>query len=123
MDHAHHYNMAGRALEEVLVLAEAVTAALKMTQAKETLLVLTADHSHTLVFGGAAVPRGSPILGVCGPTLTPASSCLVDTQLLLTPSLPLPLASPPTLRLTSPPLLQLIFPAHVTVTYLTPHFQ
>lgn len=56
--------MAGRALDEVTRLEEAVKAALKLTDASNTLLVVTADHSHTMTFGGASVPRGNPVLGV-----------------------------------------------------------
>ncbi|XP_047496149.1 alkaline phosphatase, tissue-nonspecific isozyme-like isoform X3 [Penaeus chinensis] len=63
LDHAHHYNMAARALDEVTRLEEAVNAALKLTDASNTLLVVTADHSHTMTFGGASVPRGNPVLG------------------------------------------------------------
>ncbi|XP_076047440.1 alkaline phosphatase, tissue-nonspecific isozyme-like [Oratosquilla oratoria] len=63
LDHAHHYNMAGRALDEVTRLEECVEAALKLTDPRTTLLVVTADHSHTLTFGGAIVPRGNSILG------------------------------------------------------------
>ncbi|ROT76350.1 Alkaline phosphatase, tissue-nonspecific isozyme [Penaeus vannamei] len=63
LDHAHHYNMAARALDEVARLEEAVNAALKLTDASNTLLVVTADHSHTMTFGGASVPRGNPVLG------------------------------------------------------------
>lgn len=56
--------MAARALDEVARLEEAVNAALKLTDASNTLLVVTADHSHTMTFGGASVPRGNPVLGV-----------------------------------------------------------
>ncbi|XP_066973442.1 alkaline phosphatase-like isoform X1 [Macrobrachium rosenbergii] len=64
LDHAHHYNMASRALDEVGRLDECVEVALKMTGSHNTLLVVTADHSHTMSFGGAAVPRGNPVLGL-----------------------------------------------------------
>ena len=63
MDHAHHYNMAARALDEVTRLDECVQAAMKLTNPSNTLLVVTADHSHTMSFGGASVPRGNPVLG------------------------------------------------------------
>lgn len=63
MDHAHHYNMAARALDEVVRLDECVQAAMKLTSPSNTLLVVTADHSHTITFGGASVPRGNPVLG------------------------------------------------------------
>ncbi|XP_050712963.1 alkaline phosphatase-like isoform X1 [Eriocheir sinensis] len=64
MDHAHHYNMAARALDEVVRLDECVQAAMKHTSPSDTLLVVTADHSHTITFGGASVPRGNPVLGL-----------------------------------------------------------
>lgn len=64
MDHAHHYNMAARALDEVGRLDECVKAALKLLDPSDTLLVVTADHSHTVTFGGVSVPRGHPVLGV-----------------------------------------------------------
>ncbi|KAK4318054.1 hypothetical protein Pmani_010929 [Petrolisthes manimaculis] len=64
MDHAHHYNMAARALDEVGRLDECVKTALKLLDLSNTLLVVTADHSHTLTFGGASVPRGHPVLGL-----------------------------------------------------------
>ncbi|XP_045592055.1 alkaline phosphatase isoform X2 [Procambarus clarkii] len=63
LDHAHHYNMAARALDEVIRLDECVQASMKLTDASNTLLIVTADHSHTVSFGGASVPRGNPILG------------------------------------------------------------
>ncbi|RXG71400.1 Alkaline phosphatase, tissue-nonspecific isozyme [Armadillidium vulgare] len=63
LDHAHHYNMAERALGEVISLEESVSAALKMINIKNTLIVVTSDHSHTLTFGGMNNPRGHPVLG------------------------------------------------------------
>jgi alkaline phosphatase len=62
IDHAHHYNNAFRALDETIVLSDAVRAAEKATNAADTLIVVTADHSHTLVMAGHPV-RGNPILG------------------------------------------------------------
>ncbi|PSN41403.1 hypothetical protein C0J52_25115 [Blattella germanica] len=64
IDHAHHYNNAYRALVETLALEEALLAALPLVDLADTLLVLTADHSHVLTLGGLATPRGNPILGV-----------------------------------------------------------
>lgn len=63
IDHAHHYNNAYRALDETLALETALLAALALVNPTETLLVLTADHSHVFTFGGQATPRGHPILG------------------------------------------------------------
>ncbi|KAI4458405.1 alkaline phosphatase [Holotrichia oblita] len=64
IDHAHHYNNAYRALDETLALETALLAALALVNPTETLLVLTADHSHVFTFGGQATPRGHPILGL-----------------------------------------------------------
>ena len=62
IDHAHHYNNAFRALDETIVLSDAVRAAAAATNASETLILVTADHSHTMVMAGHPV-RGNPILG------------------------------------------------------------
>ncbi|CAK9831337.1 Intestinal-type alkaline phosphatase 1 [Anthophora retusa] len=61
IDHAHHYNNAYRALDETLALEEAVRAVMKEVDLSETLLVVTADHSHVLTLGGLATHRGNPI--------------------------------------------------------------
>ncbi|KAG5330538.1 PPBT protein, partial [Acromyrmex heyeri] len=63
IDHAHHYNNAYRALDETLALEEAVEAVMKEVDLTETLLVVTADHSHVLTLGGLATLRGNPIFG------------------------------------------------------------
>ena len=63
IDHAHHYNNAYRALDETLALENALLAAMELVDISETLIVLTADHSHVLTLGGLATPRGNPILG------------------------------------------------------------
>ncbi|XP_023712942.1 alkaline phosphatase [Cryptotermes secundus] len=64
IDHAHHYNNAYRALVETLALEAALLAALPLVDLADTLLVLTADHSHVMTLGGLATPRGNPILGI-----------------------------------------------------------
>ncbi|XP_066996071.2 alkaline phosphatase, tissue-nonspecific isozyme [Anabrus simplex] len=66
IDHAHHYNNAYRALDETLAMEAALLALLPLVDLSETLVVLTADHSHVLTMGGLATPRGNPILGVDG---------------------------------------------------------
>ena len=63
IDHAHHAGNARRALEDTVALDGAVRAALEMVDLKETLVLVTSDHSHTLVMSGYPV-RGNPILGV-----------------------------------------------------------
>ncbi|HKY33194.1 MAG TPA: alkaline phosphatase [Candidatus Polarisedimenticolia bacterium] len=62
IDHAHHVNNAYRALDETIAFAAAVEAARRMTDPKDTLVVVTADHSHVMTIGGHPV-RGNPILG------------------------------------------------------------
>ncbi|CAL4094222.1 unnamed protein product [Meganyctiphanes norvegica] len=64
IDHAHHHNNGRRALEEIGGLEEAILGALDQTSSSDTLMVLTADHSHVFTFGGNNTPRGHPILGM-----------------------------------------------------------
>lgn len=61
IDHANHAGNAFRALDETVALSDAVRAAVESAP-KDTLIVVTADHSHTLNFVGYPV-RGNPILG------------------------------------------------------------
>lgn len=61
IDHAHHYGNAYRALTDTIALSEAVQAAADATSAQDTLILVTADHSHTLSFVGYP-RRGNPIL-------------------------------------------------------------
>ena len=62
IDHAHHAGNAHRALWDTVALSEAVQTAFDETDAAETLIVVTADHSHTLTISGYP-KRGNPILG------------------------------------------------------------
>lgn len=62
IDHAHHFGNAYRALVDTIALSDAVRVAVESTRADETLIVVTADHSHTLTFAGYPA-RGNPILG------------------------------------------------------------
>ena len=67
IDHAHHAGNAYRALTDAIAFAEAVQEAVAMTEAEDTLILVTADHSHTLTIAGYPA-RGNPILGfVVGP--------------------------------------------------------
>lgn len=61
IDHANHAGNAFRALDETVSLSDAVRAAVETAPA-DTLIIVTADHSHTLTFVGYPV-RGNPILG------------------------------------------------------------
>lgn len=61
IDHANHAGNAFRALTDTIALSDAVRAAERMTSAQDTLILVTADHSHTLNFVGYP-RRGNPIL-------------------------------------------------------------
>lgn len=63
IDHAHHFNNAFRALSDTVAFSDAVQVAADMTDAADTLILVTADHSHVLSFGGYP-RRGNPILGL-----------------------------------------------------------
>ena len=62
IEHANHSGNAFRALDETVALSDAVRAAVNATSAEDTLILVTADHSHTLNFVGYPT-RGNPILG------------------------------------------------------------
>lgn len=63
IDHAHHAGNAYRAMEDTVALDEAVATAVAKSNESETLILVTADHSHTLTFAGYPT-RGNPILGL-----------------------------------------------------------
>jgi alkaline phosphatase len=62
IDHAHHDNNAARALHDTLALARAV-AAVRERAGADSLIVVTADHSHVFTMAGYPT-RGNPILGL-----------------------------------------------------------
>lgn len=62
IDHAHHGGNAARALADTDAFDQAVAAALEMTNVSDTLIIVTADHSHTMTMAGYA-RRDNPILG------------------------------------------------------------
>ena len=66
IDHAHHSTNAYRALTDTQALAKAVALADELTNDDDTLILVTADHSH--VFTIAGYPKaGNPILGLVYP--------------------------------------------------------
>lgn len=71
IDKWHHFNNAYRALTDVDELDKAVRAALEMTDAAETLIIVTADHSHGLTLSAGST-REAPILGIASINGTPA---------------------------------------------------
>ncbi len=66
VDHAHHDGNAYRALTDTIELSNAVRTALAKVNLDETLVVVTADHSHTFTMAGYPA-RGNDILGVVRP--------------------------------------------------------
>jgi alkaline phosphatase len=62
IDHAHHEGNAIRALHDTLELARAVERAVRLA-GDDTLIVVTADHSHVFTLAGYPT-RGNPILGL-----------------------------------------------------------
>jgi alkaline phosphatase len=61
IDHGHHVSNAARALGDTIAFSDAVRVAQEKT-GDDTLIVVTADHSHTLTISGYP-KRGNPILG------------------------------------------------------------
>lgn len=59
---AHHEGRAKFALEETYQFDLAISAALELTDRQDTLIVVTADHAHTMSINGYPI-RGNPILG------------------------------------------------------------
>ncbi|MCX7036366.1 MAG: alkaline phosphatase [Proteobacteria bacterium] len=63
IDHAHHAGNAYRALTDAIAFSDAVRAAAALTKDKDTLILVTADHSHVFAINGYP-GRGNPILGL-----------------------------------------------------------
>ncbi|MBX2878846.1 MAG: alkaline phosphatase [Granulosicoccus sp.] len=62
IDHAHHAGNAFNALSETIELADAVQVARDRTDPSQTMILVTADHSHVFTIAGYP-KRGNPILG------------------------------------------------------------
>ncbi|WP_299939707.1 alkaline phosphatase [uncultured Microbulbifer sp.] len=62
IDHAHHAGNAYNALHDTIAFSDAVTTALEKVDLEETLILVTADHSHVMTIAGYPT-RGNPILG------------------------------------------------------------
>jgi len=62
VDHGHHAGNAYRALTDTIEFSNAVKSAMQKTDPRETLIIVTADHSHVFTIAGYPT-RGNPILG------------------------------------------------------------
>ena len=62
IDHGHHAGNAYNALNDTVEFAKAVQTAVENTNPEETLILVTADHSHVFTIAGYP-KRGNPILG------------------------------------------------------------
>jgi alkaline phosphatase len=62
IDHGSHAGNAYRTLSDTVALSDAVKKALEKVDLHDTLVIVTADHSHTLTIAGYP-KRGNPILG------------------------------------------------------------
>lgn len=63
VDHAHHGTNAYRAFTDMQAFADAIAAAVDLVDLDDTLIVVTADHGHTMTISGYPA-RGNPILGL-----------------------------------------------------------
>lgn len=55
IDMAHHETWAYAAIDETKEFDRAIQKALQMTDPNETLIVVTADHAHTMTYNGYSV--------------------------------------------------------------------
>jgi len=62
IDHGHHAGSAHGALTDTIEFSQAVQAAMESVDMSETLIIVTADHSHVFTIAGYP-KRGNPILG------------------------------------------------------------
>lgn len=80
VDHAHHAGNAYRALTDTIEMAKAVKLAMDKTSDRDTLIIVSADHSHVFTIGGYPV-RGNPITGLVldnSETGAPSSTFALD---------------------------------------------
>jgi len=62
IDHGHHAGSASTALHDAIEFSNAVQKAINTTNSEDTLIIVTADHSHVFTIAGYP-KRGNPILG------------------------------------------------------------
>nr|WFJ40317.1 alkaline phosphatase [Holotrichia parallela] len=65
IDHGHHDGLTRKALAETVEFSKAIDKARELTSEEDTLIVVTADHSHVFTVSGYA-KRGTDVLSVAG---------------------------------------------------------
>uniref|UniRef100_H2ZAI9 Alkaline phosphatase n=1 Tax=Ciona savignyi TaxID=51511 RepID=H2ZAI9_CIOSA len=70
IDHGHHEGNAYLALHDLVAFDDAIDTAVQMTSDDETMLIVTADHSHVFTIGGYS-DRGNPIFGLAPNAIKP----------------------------------------------------
>jgi hypothetical protein len=63
IDQAHHVTNARKSLEETLALQETVNFVRSQIDERDTLMLVTADHSHTFTVGGYPVIQNRNLFG------------------------------------------------------------
>lgn len=63
IDHGHHGTQARLAIDEMVEFDKAIRAALEKVNLEETLVIVTADHSHVFTYNGYPA-RGNDIFGL-----------------------------------------------------------
>jgi len=79
IDHGHHAGNAYNALSDTVALSKAVQVALDKTSIEDTLIIVTADHSHVFTIAGYP-KRGNPILGKVVPVGSDEPSLAADNM-------------------------------------------
>lgn len=78
IDQAHHQNHARLALEEMVEFERAIQEAVDM-MSDDTLIIVTADHAHSMIFNGYPA-RGNDILGMANkPEIAPYETLIYAT--------------------------------------------
>ena len=77
IDHAHHDGNALRALHDTQELDKAIGAAVRAVDLRDTLIIVSADHSH--VFSLAGYPSAQPTTGATT-TSTARRTCCARPQ-------------------------------------------
>ncbi|EEB11719.1 membrane-bound alkaline phosphatase precursor, putative [Pediculus humanus corporis] len=65
IDLAHHDNLAQKSLDETVEFSKAVSAAVRLTDEDDTLILVTADHAHVMSMSGYS-KKGNNIFGFAG---------------------------------------------------------